>query len=288
MTNEQIARELVEYANQLEREGASLFRVRAFRRGAEVARAEERPLADRIRDKGRKGLEELPGIGTSIAFAIESLVRTGVLHPLRPVDAHCDPKSKVTSLPRVGPILAHQLHERLGVTTIADLARVEEEGRLPEAGLEGKRLTDLRRALGNRAQHDQSASPHAEPSIEELLRVDAEYRQHVEEHELPMITPRRFNPERERWLPIFRAERDGWRYRVLFSNTSLAHRLGKTRDWVVIYFERGDVTGQRTVVTETRGDLAERRMVRGRERECRLHYLALTPSRFEPEPEPAA
>ena len=36
---------------------------------------------------------------------------------------------------------------------------------------------------------------------------------------------------------------------------SLAHRLGRTRDWVVISFHDGFVSGQRTVVTETVGDL---------------------------------
>ncbi len=62
--------------------------------------------------------------------------------------------------------------------------------------------------------------------------------------------------------------------RALFSNTALAHRLERTRDWVVIFFEKGDVRGQRTVVTEPRGDLAGRRVVRGRENECRVYYEA--------------
>jgi hypothetical protein len=45
------------------------------------------------------------------------------------------------------------------------------------------------------------------------------------------------------------------------------------RDWVVIYFYDGDhVERQRTVVTETRGSLVGRRVVRGREEECREYY----------------
>ena len=42
----------------------------------------------------------------------------------------------------------------------------------------------------------------------------------------------------------------------------------------MIYFDDGSASGQRTVVTETRGDLRGRRVVRGRERECREHYVA--------------
>ena len=57
---------------------------------------------------------------------------------------------------------------------------------------------------------------------------------------------------------------------ALFSNTALAHQLGRTGDWVVIYFNReGGTEHQRSVVTETRGPLEGQRVVRGREAECR-------------------
>jgi hypothetical protein len=61
---------------------------------------------------------------------------------------------------------------------------------------------------------------------------------------------------------------------ALFSNTALAHELGRTRDWVVIYFGRaGGPEHQRTVVTERLWPLAGRRVVRGREAECRAYWL---------------
>ena len=97
------------------------------------------------------------------------------------------------------------------------------------------------------------------------------------------LAPRRFNPENEPWLPLYHTRRNGWRYRALYSNTALAHRLGQTRDWVVIYFDDGFSSGQRTVVTETRGDLRGRRVVRGREWECREHYQIHNPAAKEPE-----
>jgi DNA polymerase (family X) len=78
-------------------------------------------------------------------------------------------------------------------------------------------------------------------------------------------------------LPVYHKRRGGWGYRALFSNTALAHRLRQTRDWVVIYFENGLSSGQRTVVTENRGDLRGRRVVRGRELECLEHYEHPTP-----------
>jgi hypothetical protein len=75
--------------------------------------------------------------------------------------------------------------------------------------------------------------------------------------------------QREAWLPVLHTERADWHFSALFSNTARAHELGRTRDWVVIYFSQDSgPEGQRTVVTETRGPLAGHRVVRGREAEC--------------------
>ena len=110
----------------------------------------------------------------------------------------------------------------------------------------------------------------------ELLEVDQEYRARAEAMNLPTIAPRRFNPEQKPWLPIFQTRRGRWRFRALFSNTALAHRLGRTHDWVVVSFDDGISSGQRTIVTENRGDLRGQRIVRGRERECRIHFGLLS------------
>jgi putative hydrolase len=106
-----------------------------------------------------------------------------------------------------------------------------------------------------------------------LLDVDLEYRTKAAEDRLPKIAPRRFNPRGEAWLPVLHARRGQWRFTALFSNTARAHQLGRTRDWVVLYFHRDrQREGQRTVVTETRGPLAGKRIVRGREAECQRHH----------------
>lgn len=60
---------------------------------------------------------------------------------------------------------------------------------------------------------------------------------------------------------------------ALFSSTDLAHELRRTQDWVVIAFDDDDGDdGQATVVTERRGSLTGRRVVRGREPECARYY----------------
>ncbi len=62
-------------------------------------------------------------------------------------------------------------------------------------------------------------------------------------------------------------------FTALFSNTARAHELGRTSDWVVVYhYDDHHREGQSTVVTETQGPLLGRRVVRGREPECRALY----------------
>jgi DNA polymerase (family 10) len=273
MDNATIARKLNDYATYLEGEAANIYRVRAYRRAAATVLEQERPLAEVVNDKGRAGLEELPGVGPSLAYTIEGLVRTGEFRTLRPDAGHIDPDRQLTSLPGIGRQLARRLHDQLGITTLEEVERAAQEGRLAQVGIGPKRLRSLLDALASRLRRNRLPEPISdEPSVSVLLAIDAEYRRQVEGDALSRKTARRSHPEQESYLPLYVADREGWRFRAQFSTTALAHRLGKMHDWVVIAFHDGAHSGQRTIVTETRGDLRGRRVVRGREHECRLHY----------------
>ena len=112
------------------------------------------------------------------------------------------------------------------------------------------------------------------PAVATLLEVDREYRAKAAAGQLQKIAPRRYNPAHEAWLPVMRAERDGWAMTVLFSNTARAHELGKIHDWVVIYYHKEGPEHQCTVVTESQGSLKGQRVIRGRENECVQFYQA--------------
>ena len=114
------------------------------------------------------------------------------------------------------------------------------------------------------------------PEVSLLLDVDREYREKAAAGVLPKIAPRRFNPEREAWLPVLHTRFGPWRFTALYSNTERAHDLHRTHDWVVVFArdDEGNDT-QSTIVTEWRGDLRGERVVRGREPECATHYRAL-------------
>jgi DNA polymerase (family X) len=272
MDNHAIAQRLLEYADFLDAREVNVFRVRAYRKAAETILGLDRPVLDLIASEGRAGLEELPGIGTHLAYTLDELARTGELRTLDG-EGRVDPEQMLTSLPGIGPRLARQIRQQLQISTLEELEQAAHDGRLTQLGIGSKRLRGIREALAGRLGRYRYVPPvRGEPIVAELLAVDEQYRTQAALTNLPTIAPRRFNPTNEPWLPLYQTRRGGWRFRALFSNTALAHRLGQTRDWVVIYFHDGFTGGQRTVVTENRGELRGRRVVRGREPECRDHY----------------
>jgi DNA polymerase (family X) len=277
--NAEVARLFERVADLLEAQGASPWRVRAYRTGARTCRSALRPLADIAREGGRAALDALPGIGATLSAHILEILRSGRLGFLERLEGQVSPEDLFTTLPGVGETLAARFHRELGVESLEELEVAAHDGRLEALpGLGRRRAQGLRDALARvlgdaarrrarSAERTRSAAPQVRPPIETLLAVDRAYREGAHSGALRRIAPRRFNPERRAWLPILHEERDGWSFTAMFSNTSRAHELGRTDDWVVIYAEQDGDEDRCTVVTETAGPLAGRRVVRGREAE---------------------
>jgi DNA polymerase (family X) len=288
LDNADVADALERVGDLLEAQEADSFRVRAWRGAAAAVRQTPRPLHQIFAAEGRTGLRKLPGIGKSLASAIEELLHTGRLAMLDRLEGQISPEDLFTTVPGIGETLARRIHAELGIDTLEDLELAAHDGRLEAMPGFGARRTRLvretlaailsrstrRRARQLRERREVGGAEAApgRPSVETILAVDAEYRWRAGAGELRTIAPRRFNPHGDAWLPILHAERDGWSFTALYSNTARAHELGKTRDWVVVYFERDGDEDQCTVVTEHAGTLAGHRVVRGREDECRDGY----------------
>ena len=277
MDNQEIARVLDEVADLLAWSGANPFRVRAYRQAAGTIRQLERPAAEILASEGTAGLERLEHIGPGLAAAIRSLVETGSLRLLDELRAEVTPEEVLRGLPGVGPELAERMVAALGLSTVAELEAALVEGRLAEVpGVDPRLAAAMRDELERRLGRPLEAPGAERPPVEELLDVDREYREKAAAGQLFTIAPKRFNPKKEAWLPVLHTRRGPRRYTALFSNTKLAHDLGKTHDWVVLYYRRpGEREGQATVVTETEDELAGRRVVRGRERETREAYARM-------------
>jgi putative hydrolase len=274
--NARIAARLEEVAALLELQGADRFRVEAYRRGARTVRDLTRPASEIMAEEGIEGLDRLSGIGPVLARAIRSLVATGRLPMLERLRGESDPTRLIASVPGIGPKMADRLHHDLAISTLEDLETAAFDGRLESlSGVGRKKLAGIRDSLASRLGRTRAPaalSPAEEPSVSELLDVDREYRARTEAADLPKIAPRRFNPNREAWLPILHTQRGARHYTALFSNTARAHTLSRTRDWVVLYADGDRAERQWTVVTDPSGTLRGRRVVRGREAECREHY----------------
>jgi putative hydrolase len=82
----------------------------------------------------------------------------------------------------------------------------------------------------------------------------------------------------EAWLPILHTSRKERHYTALFSNTARAHELRKTHDWVVLFCDDGTRENRYMVMTSEFGPLSGRRIVPGRDAECKKHYEQLKAS----------
>jgi hypothetical protein len=274
--NRELARELRRIAELLEAQHASPHRVRAYLGAADTVQGLDRPVSAVLEQEGKAGLQRLPRVGQRIASLIDEYVATGRIGLLERLEGEGDPEALFRSVPGVGPRLASMIHGELGIESLEELELAAHDGRLAALrGIGPRRLRALRAALGELLTHAARRRAHARevelraprPDVRLLLDVDRLYREGAARDELPRIAPRRFNPEARAWLPVLHAERSNWSFTALYSNTARAHELGRTDDWVVIYYERGDAHGQCTVVTEHSGALRGARVVRGREQE---------------------
>jgi len=274
--NEDVAGRLEEAAGLLHDQGADPFRVGAYLRAASTLRSMREPLDEVFRDRGLDGLKDLPHVGESLARSIRELLTHGRLPMLDRLRGEADPAALLASVPGVGRVLAHRLHDELGLETLEDLEAAAHDGRLATiAGFGAKRLAGVRDSLAHRLGRVRlPLAVHAVPSVSELIDVDREYREKAAAGDLQLIAPRRFNPSGEAWLPVLHTTRGARRYTVLFSNTARAHHAGTTRDWVVLYGDDGGGEHRHTVITAGRGPLRGRRIVAGREEECLAEYGA--------------
>jgi DNA polymerase (family X) len=277
LNNGAIADRLGELAEYFVRHGANEFKVRAYRNASQKIRSLDFPIASKATETDE--LVEMPGIGQSIAQAVKTICRTGTHPLLSSLPGKSKQSALLATVPGLGPKTAEMIHEKLGIETLEDLEIAASDGRLAALpGIGRKRIRSIKESLAGRFQHYiptrlKLVESGQKASIADLLSIDDEYRQKAALRHLPEIAPRRFNPEHRIWLPILRTTRNGVPYTAMYSNTALAHQLGKTHDWVVIYADKSP-TGPTTIVTSHRGPTSGKRVVRGRESECLEYYRA--------------
>jgi DNA polymerase (family X) len=269
--NALVAEALREAAMLLAQQNADQFRVSAYRNAAKTVEALPDDIA-KIAARGADALDALPHIGKSVASAIMELTTTGRWGQLERMRGTTDPELLFQNIPGIGPTFANLIHEHLHVDTLEALEAASHDGRLETVpGIGERRGKIIRQSLANILGRRSIVSDQRKimpPPIDMILDVDREYRQKASAGELRLITPKRFNPLGKAWLPILHTTRGPWHFTALYSNTARAHDLGKTADWVLIFYASDhQIEDQYTVVTETSGPLKGQRVVRGREKD---------------------
>lgn len=129
--NHDIAEIFEKVADLLEIEGANPFRVRAYRNAARVVEGSSQSLADLV---GRgEDLTRLPGVGQDLAGKIREIVTTGDLSLRQELESRTPPALVLLlNLGGLGPKRVQLLHQKLGITSAADLKEAAQSGRLKE------------------------------------------------------------------------------------------------------------------------------------------------------------
>ncbi len=128
MRNTEIAEAFSELADLYELDGAIVHRVLAYRNAAKAIRDSGRSVAELSR-AGR--VEELSGVGKTLAEKIEVLLETGSIPSADKLKAKFPAGLvAITRIPGLGPKRVRRLHDELGISSLEELGEAAEAGRL--------------------------------------------------------------------------------------------------------------------------------------------------------------
>ncbi len=151
-----VARVLEEIAAMLELAGENPFKVRAYENGARALFAFSGDLEAAVENRE---LRKTPGIGAGLFTSIETLVRTGSLPYYDELRARFPPGLReCLKIPGLGARKVKQLHDALGIDSLAALEAACREGRL--ARVKGFGPRSVERILNGIALVQSSAGLH--------------------------------------------------------------------------------------------------------------------------------
>ena len=133
MTNKEMASLLFNIATLLRRKGnENPFRTAAYERGARALMALREEAQDVLRSQTQVPFHPSRHIGRKLQGKIREMVETGGLEQYNRMVIEELPESLVDlmGVPGIGPTLAEQIHQSLGISTAQDLVQAARNGRL--------------------------------------------------------------------------------------------------------------------------------------------------------------
>src|SRR6266566_3979963 len=171
MTKGEIAGVLEEIGTLLELKGENPFKIRAYANAARSIDAWGGSLSD-LQDE--EALAKVPGIGKAIAAKIKELATTGSLKYVEDLRAEFPPAIlELFSIPGLGAKKIKALYDKLHISSIAELLKACESGRVAELPGFGEMTQEkLCKAIADRVKHAGSFQFGHIASEAEALRND--------------------------------------------------------------------------------------------------------------------
>ena len=132
MENREIARILAEIGEYLEMQAVA-FKPRAYQKAVAAIEDLEESVKEIYEKGGLKALEQIPGVGRSIAEKIEEFVKTGRLKYYERLKKETPVNlSELTKIEGLGPQKVKKLYERLKIKNVSELEKAAKAGKVRE------------------------------------------------------------------------------------------------------------------------------------------------------------
>lgn len=137
MRNIEMAWIFNELAELLELKGEDIFKIRAYRKAAEVLAKLKEPIAELY---SRRQLSDIAGVGKAIEAKIKEILETGQLAKHQELLKEIPPGVlEIKQLPGIGANRAKVLYEKLGVTSLNELEQAAQDRKVRKLkGFSGK------------------------------------------------------------------------------------------------------------------------------------------------------
>jgi len=172
MKNSEIARVFHDMADLLELKGENVFKIRAYRRAAQVI--EHLPKEMAVMLEQGEDFRKIPGVGEAIAQKSSELIETGKLEAYESLkDEFPEGITRLLEIPGIGPKTAHRLSSELRITSAEQLEAAIKDGKVADLFRMGDKTAQniLHKIEAMRRKDQRIPIGQALPIVEEILNT---------------------------------------------------------------------------------------------------------------------
>jgi DNA polymerase (family 10) len=170
MKNSEVAKVFQDIADLLELKGENVFKIRAYQKAARAIEHYPRELKAMIEEG--EDLQTVPGVGEAIAKKTTELITTGKLGYYENLKAEFPQGiTNLLAIPGIGPKTANKLSKELGISSVDELERAINEGRVAKLFRLGEKTADniLHQIQALRRKDQRIPIGEALPIVEEII-----------------------------------------------------------------------------------------------------------------------